>query len=225
MNWTTDLQHDHGTWRRPGFDRVIWNGSLCADVWDSSVGRVYGYSLWEFQVYGTPVPTNQPPVLAAIPNQSIMAGRTLLVTNLASDPNIPPLPLTFSLLNAPTNAAINSNSGLFTWRPTIAQSPSTQTVAVVVSDNGVPPLSATQSFTVTVIQPAVPVLSAVSITNGQFGFWINGDTGPDYTIQASTNLTSWVSVFTSNSPALPYFWVDTNSVSYPFLFYRVLLGP
>jgi len=185
----------------------------------------YGYSLWEFQVYGSPVPTNQPPVLAAIPNQSIMAGRTLLVTNLASDPNIPPLPLTFSLLTAPTNAAINSSSGVFTWRPTIAQSPSTQTVAVVVSDNGVPPLSATQSFTVTVIQPAIPTLNAASMTNGQFGFWINGNTGPDYTIQASTNLTSWVSVFTSNSPALPYFWVDTNSVSSPFLFYRVLLGP
>ena len=188
-------------------------------------GTVYGYSLWEFQVYGTPVPTNQPPVLAAIPNQSIMAGRTLLVTNLASDPNIPPLPLTFSLLNPPAGASINTNSGLFTWRPTMAQSPSTQTVAVVVSDNGVPPLSATQSFAVTVIQPAFPVLSAVSVTNGQFGFWVNGDTGPDYTIQASTNLTSWVSMFTSNSPALPYFWVDTNSVSYPFLFYRVLLGP
>ncbi len=188
-------------------------------------GTVYGYSLWEFQVFGTPVPTNQPPVLAAIPNQSIMAGRTLLVTNLASDPNIPPLPLTFSLLNPPAGASINTNSGLFTWRPTMAQSPSTQTVAVVVSDNGVPPLSATQSFAVTVIQPAFPVLSAVSVTNGQFGFWVNGDTGPDYTIQASTNLTSWVSMFTSNSPALPYFWVDTNSVSYPFLFYRVLLGP
>ena len=164
-------------------------------------------------------------MLAAIPNQSIMAGRTLLVTNLASDPNIPPLPLTFSLLTAPTNAAINSSSGLFTWRPTIAQSPSTQAVSVVVADNGSPILSATQSFTTTVIQPAVPVLNAISITNSQFGFLINGSSGPDYTIQASTNLTSWNPVFTSNSPALPYFWVDTNSVSYPFLFYRVLLGP
>ncbi len=188
-------------------------------------GTGYGYSLWEFQVFGTPVPTNQPPVLAAIPNQSIMAGRTLLVTNLASDPNIPPLPLTFSLLTAPTNAAINSNSGVFTWRPTIAQSPSTQTVAVVVSDNGVPIMSATQGFTVTVIQPVAPVLNAVSITNGQFGFWINGDTGPDYTIMASTNLSSWNPVFTGNSLPVPYFWVDTNLVSYPFLFYRVLLGP
>ena len=185
----------------------------------------YGYSLWEFQIYGIPVPTNQPPVLAAIPNQSIMAGRTLLVTNLASDPNIPPLPLTFSLLTAPTNAAINSSSGVFNWRPTIAQSPSTQTVAVVVSDNGVPILSATQGFTVTVIQPVVPVLNVVSITNGQFGFWINGSTGPDYTIQVSTNLTSWNPIFTGNSLPVPYFWVDTNSLSYPIRFYRAVLGP
>jgi hypothetical protein len=169
--------------------------------------------------------TNQPPVLAAISDQTILAGRTLLVTNSASDADIPPQTLTFSLFNPPAGASIDINSGVFTWRPTIAQSPSTQTVAVVVSDNGVPSMSATQSFTVTVIQPAIPILNAASITNGQFGFWINGDTGPDYTIQVSTNLTFWNSIFTSNSPALPYFWVDTNSLSYPFLFYRVLLGP
>ncbi len=171
------------------------------------------------------MPTNQPPVLAAIPNQSILAGRTLLVTNLASDPNTPALPLTFSLPSPPTGASINANSGLITWRPTIAQSSTTPTVAVVVSDNSAPPLTATQSFTVTVTQPATPTLNAASPTNGQFGFWINGDTGPDYTIQTSTNLTSWVSVFTTNSPALPCFWADPNSVSYPFVFYRALLGP
>src|ERR1035437_8091580 len=74
-------------------------------------------------------------------------------------------------------------------------------------------------------QPAMPTLHAASITNGQFGFWINGNTGPDYMIQTSTNLTSWIPVFTSNLPSLPYFWVDTNSLSYPFFFYRVLLGP
>jgi len=48
------------------------------------------------QVSATPTTpansTNNPPVLAAISNQTIMAGRTLLVTNSASDPNIPPLP-------------------------------------------------------------------------------------------------------------------------------------
>jgi len=194
-------------------------------IYATKRATTYGYSLWEFQVYGSPVPTNQPPVLAAVPDQTILAGRTLLVTNLASDPNVPPLTLTFSLSNPPAGASINPSNGVFSWRPAIAQSPSTQTVSVVVSDNELPPLTATQSFNVTVNQPASPTLSTASITNGQLGFWINGDTGPEYTIEVSTNLTSWTPVITSSSPLLPYFWADTNSASYPSLFYRVLLGP
>ena len=170
-------------------------------------------------------PTNHPPVLAAISSQTIMAGLTLLVTNSAGDADLPAQSLTYGLANAPTNAAINPGSGVFSWRPAMAQSPSTQAVAVVVSDNGVPIMSATQSFAVTVTPPAVPLLAAAAATNKLFGFWINGDTGPDYTIQVSTNLTAWNSVFTSNSPAMPFFWADTNSFSSPLLFYRVQLSP
>ncbi|MEJ0090477.1 MAG: glycosyl hydrolase [Limisphaerales bacterium] len=184
---------------------------------------VYGYSLYELEVYGTvPAPPNQPPVLAAIPDQTILAGRTLLITNSASDANVPPQPLAYSLSNAPAGASIDGNSGVFTWRPTIAQASSTQTVTVVVSDNGSPALTAAQGFTTTVIPPASPALNP-AFTNNQFGFWINGDAGPDYTIQSSTNLVSWNPVFTTNSPVVPFFWAETNS--YPLFFYRVLLGP
>jgi hypothetical protein len=171
------------------------------------------------------VPANHPPELSAIANQIVLAGRTLLVTNSASDADAPPQLLSYSLQGAPAGASIDTNSGVFAWRPMIAQSPSTQTVAVVVSDNGVPALAVTQSFTVTVIQPSVPTLAGASISSGHFGFWINGDTGPDYTIEASTNLTSWIPVVTNNSPSLPYYWPDPNSLSSPYLFYRVLLGP
>jgi hypothetical protein len=168
---------------------------------------------------------NHAPVLAAISNQTILAGRTLAVTNSASDADVPAQTLAYSLPGAPAGASINTNSGMLTWRPAIAQSPSTQTVAVVVSDSGMPILSATQSFTVTVTRPASPALTAAPITGGQFGFWINGDTGPDYTILMSTNLASWSSLATSNSPVLPYFWIDTNSAAFPYRYYRVLLGP
>jgi hypothetical protein len=170
------------------------------------------------------VSVNQSPVLVPISNQTILAGRVLSVTNSASDADVPSQTLTFNLLNGPTGAMINTNTGLLTWRPTIAQSPSTQTVAVVVSDNGMPSMSATQSFLVTVTRPAVPSL-APAATNGLFGFWIMGDTGPDYTIQSSTNLTSWSFVSTTNSPALPWYWVDTNAHNSPLRFYRAVLGP
>jgi hypothetical protein len=171
------------------------------------------------------VSVNQAPMLAAIPNQTILAGRTLVVTNSASDADIPQQTLTYSLSSAPAGASIIINTGVFTWRPAIAQSPSTQTVAMVVSDNGVPTMSATQSFDVTVTQPVRPSLNFASITNDQFMFMINGDTGPDYTIQFSTNLVSWAIIATASSPTLPYFWVDSNSATSGLRFYRALLGP
>jgi len=178
-----------------------------------------------FQFGGALPVTNHPPVLAAIANQTILAGQTLLLTNSASDVDVPPQALTYSLMTAPVGAEINTNNGSFAWRPAIAQSPSTQSVAVVVSDSGVPMMSATQAFTVAAFQPVRPTLTAASMTNGQFPLIISGDVGPDYIIQSSTNLTSWSAISTSTPSATPYFFSDTNTASFPFIFYRALLGP
>jgi hypothetical protein len=171
------------------------------------------------------VTVNQAPVLAAVPNQTILAGRVLTVTNFASDADIPTQLLRFSLLNPPAGSTVKTNTGLFTWRPAISQSPATQAVMVVVSDVGVPAMSATQSFTVRVSGPTYPVLDAPATTNGQWGFWIRGDAGPDYTIQVSTNLMSWSAIATGAPASLPWFWTDTNSAVFPSRFYRALLGP
>ena len=110
-----------------------------------------------------------------------MAGQTLIITNSATDADIPVQILAFSQLSTLPCASITTNSGVFTWRPAIAQSPSTQTVSLAVSDSGLPTLSATQSFVVTVIKPSPPSLGSISITNGQAAFWVGGDVGPDYT--------------------------------------------
>ena len=182
------------------------NSSLCSAALDS-------------------VSLNQSPSLAPIPDQTILAGAVLTITNSATDADVPAQALSFSLLNGPAGAVVDTNTGLFTWRPAIAQSPSTQTLTVVVSDSGLPSMSATQSFRVTVTQPAVPTLTAASITDGKFGFWINGDSGPDYTIQVSTNLKSWSIAATLLSAALPCLWWDTNTEGAPDRFYRALPGP
>lgn len=171
------------------------------------------------------VSVNQAPILAAISNQIILAGRVLALTNFAGDADVPAQTLKFNLLTFPTGAAINTNTGVFTWRPAIAQSPSTQAVTVAVADNGVPPLSATQGFSVAVAAPSRPHLNTSAITNGQFGFWINGEAGPDYTIQTSTNLLSWLPLATITPATLPWFWADTNPPLASALFYRTILGP
>lgn len=171
------------------------------------------------------VTVNQAPVLAAVGNQTSLAGRVLTVTNVASDADVPAQTLSYRLLASPPGAVLQTNSGLFTWRPTMAQAPSTQTVAIAVSDSGVPALSATQSFLVTVSRPVAPSVSAGRVTNGNLGFWLNGDAGPDYTIQSSTNLNSWTTVVTTNAPVLPWLWLDTNVSRIPAIYYRVRLGP
>lgn len=168
---------------------------------------------------------NVAPTLAAISNQVTSAGLTLYVKNSAADADQPWQTLSFSLLAAPDGATINTNTGVFAWRPTVAQANTTNPVGVKVTDNGTPNLGATQNFFVTVNPLNAPMLNAVSLTNGQFNFQVSGDFGSDYTIQASPNLTDWSALFTTNSPALPFNWNDSEFTSWPARFYRVLLGP
>jgi len=54
---------------------------------------------------------------------------------------------------------------------------------------------------------------------------VSGDAGPDYAVRASTNLLNWETIFSTNSPAMPFNWSDTNANLYPFRFYQVILGP
>ena len=167
---------------------------------------------------------NAAPVLAAISNRTLTAGQTLTLINSATDANSPPQTLTLSLLAAPAGMTLNSTNGILSWRPAIAQSPTTNAVSVVVTDNGTPPLSATNNFTVTVLNPAKPIISAVGLTNRQINFAVNGTNGPDYILLTSTNLTSWLPLWTNLSPVLPFSFMDATTNSNQ-RFYRVLLGP
>jgi glucuronoarabinoxylan endo-1,4-beta-xylanase len=170
--------------------------------------------------------TNTPPTLAPIVNQTINAGVTLVITNAATDTNPPPQTLTFSLLGAPNNATLtplNNTNAVFNWRPLVSQANTTNPITVKVADSA--SLSATNSYTVTVNPLAQPVVSSISVSGGQVSLVATGAVGPDYTLWASTNLTSWQVLFTSNSPVTPVTLVDTNFNAHPVRFYRIQLGP
>jgi hypothetical protein len=111
-------------------------------------------------IFSMPAPTpragnvipNTAPELPSINNREVILGQTLNFTFSATDTNQPPQRLTFTLsANSPATANIGPTSGVFSWRPTTA--PSTNSVSVIVSDNGTPSLSATQTFLVTVYLP------------------------------------------------------------------------
>jgi hypothetical protein len=61
--------------------------------------------------------------------------------------------------------------------------------------------------------------------NGTFNLWVEGTVGPDYTIQASTNLAAWIDLLTTNPSATPFLWTDADVTNYTSRFYRVRLGP
>ena len=113
---------------------------------------------------------NTAPVLTAPATQTINELATLVVTNLATDADIPANILTFQLVSKPTGMTITTNTGVITWTPTEAQGPSSNWVTVAVFDNGTPILSATQSFAVLVkevnVAPVLPVLGQQTAIEG-----------------------------------------------------------
>src|SRR5204862_900819 len=83
----------------------------------------------------------------------------------------------------PSGASINASSGVFTWTPTEAQGPSTNTVTARVTDNGSPPLSDTRNFTVVVNEVNnAPVLAPIAnrtVDEGSAVTITNSATDPD----------------------------------------------
>jgi hypothetical protein len=111
------------------------------------------------------------PVLPNQTNTAVNELTLLVVTNTASENDLPALPLTYNLVitnlangNAVTNASIDTN-GVISWTPTEAQGPSSNRVVTVVSDGS---LNTTNSFVVFVnevnVAPVLPNQTNITIS-------------------------------------------------------------
>jgi len=104
---------------------------------------------------------NIPPVLAAIPNQSVAEGTPVNVTASATDADEPAQTLSYSLVTAPMGATINATTGAFSWTPGEADGPDAHPVTIRVTDSG--GASAETSFTITVTEAnTAPVLAPIA---------------------------------------------------------------
>ena len=70
-----------------------------------------------------------------------------------------------------------------------------------------------------------PQISGLVFSNGIFSLTISGDSGPDYIVQGSTNLTTWNNLFTNHSPNPPFNWSDTAATNFTQRFYRIQITP
>ena len=138
--------------------------------------------------------TNYPPVLNAIDDQSINADEQLQFTATAFDPNGDAL--TFSLASgAPSGASINPITGLFTWRPSDAQAPTTNWVTVRVSDNASPPQMDSQAVMIVVNRP-LKIITAEPAGAYSVALTWRTVSGKTYQVQRkdSLNATTWSNV-------------------------------
>jgi len=131
--------------------------------------------------------SNQAPVLAAISNHLVHAGTLVVFTNTATDADLPPNNLSFSLdIGAPAAATIDLNTGVFNWQTSDANVGSTNPITVRVTDNGVPPLSDTKPFSIAVL--ARPTIESATVTGGNFELTWSAIPGQKYRVQFKNNL-------------------------------------
>jgi pectin methylesterase-like acyl-CoA thioesterase len=220
-------------------------------AWQAGAANQATLRYWEFQSVAldgvTPIDVSQ----RAAFSQQISASQALQVRNLT---NVlagwfPPPAL--SITGEPSNQVVNAfqpaafavaASGVFApnyqWRkdginisgattstlnlPHAHLADSGGYDCVVSTVNGV---LASSVATLTVNAPTQPSVTAVALDGGQLALTIAGDIGPDYAIQASTNLIDWQTIFTTNSPATPFNFADLDTSLYSARFYRIAVGP
>jgi hypothetical protein len=133
---------------------------------------------------------NSAPVLTNLNNTvfTINELTSISLTNKATDTDVPTNVLTYELLSALSGATVDPATGIFTWTPSEAQGPSSNSILVRVFDDGTPSLSATQRFSIVVNEVNLPpVLSPIvdrTVDAGQLLSFANQVDDPDLPPQA-----------------------------------------
>jgi hypothetical protein len=198
-------------------------------VWTMAdpTGKAQGLGIDNLSFSASATAPNTAPVLAPIANQVLILGQTLSLTASANDTDLPPQTLTFSLgSGAPAGATIGPVSGQLSWMPTNA--PATNTLSVIVTDNGIPSLSATQSFTVTVLPPAPrPQLGSVRLGASTFSFSWPSAAGYLYRVQYKSDLTAtnWTTLGADQPGTGSQLSLTVGLTNAPQCFYRVIVLP
>jgi hypothetical protein len=143
------------------------------------------------------------PKIAKIANQTIDLGATIQFKIIVSDPGTSGARLRFGLApDAPTGAAIDPHTGMFTWTPTRRQCPGEYPITVHVLANGQETLSDRATFRVIVRDiagpPAIQSIAQQIVTAGDsIDFPIratNPDGSSDHLTFSLSDAPSWVSI-------------------------------
>jgi ELWxxDGT repeat protein len=147
-------------------------------------------------------PTQSAPVIGTVPTQNVNVGQglQLSVSNFASDPNSPPLPLTYSLAaGAPSGVSINSTSGVLTWSVGTNQQVGLYPITVQVADNGSPQKTASTSFNINVVDPSPVTISTASVSTKK-GFSITLTFSGPVNASTASNVSNYILTLPAKKP-------------------------
>ena len=119
--------------------------------------------------------TNTPSTLPSQPDFAVNELTAMVVTNTATDSDVPSqlLSYTLAVTNTLNNSVVSnasiSSSGVITWTPTETQGSGSYSFTTVVNDNAPYPTTVTNSFTVTVNEVNSPPTLPVQTTLMAFG--------------------------------------------------------
>jgi Regulator of chromosome condensation (RCC1) repeat len=184
---------------------------------------------------GTPGTNNTPPTLPTQTTRIINPLSQLVVTNIATDADVPAQTLTYTLISTVTgtNQPVMIN-GVITWTPDISQAGTSNLITTIVTDSGTPNLKATNSFAV-IVTPMAGI-SSVVYTNGNFLLTWFAPSNELFQVQSSdtlfpanwlafTNIVSYNPLFPATATNAQFNFLD-DGTQHPFTsgrYYRLIL--
>jgi hypothetical protein len=168
---------------------------------------------------------NGPPVLNPLPDRLVHAGSVLALHCIGHDASGESNGLNFSLVGPPVPASLNAVSGAFQWGTTEADANTTNVITVRVTDDGTPPLSAEQSFVVTVV--GRPHIKSIIVTNNLAVLTWSAVPDQNYRLEFADALqpTNWLES-AADTLATGALATATNSIEGATVrFYRVRVQP
>ena len=130
---------------------------------------------------------NTAPALDPIANRTVHAGEELYIQAHATDTNLPPQRLTFSLSgDSHPGMAMDPRTGLIILPTSAVAAGTILNLTVEVTDDGTPPMSDTNSFRVTVANPLV-IQSMTAVDDGLELTW-NSIPGQEYIVHSKRSL-------------------------------------
>jgi hypothetical protein len=145
----------------------------------------------------TVLESNLAPSLQAFTNLTYPAAIPLSINVSASDPDLPPQPLSFAATGLPAGLGIDPVSGRITGA---AQAQGVFPVTVSVSDGQTSALFATNGFTLTITHSFISEATLVG-NQPQFSFWSLGGESYDVSFSPQLSATNWqVIQSVSNAP-------------------------